>query len=109
MYMYLKENPEKYTFSDNIIMETKVPKRWGRILLGNMVSKGLITSKKCRGFMFVEKDISFWDFYVLIEESLNTSKEEFNQDMMDKNEKIYQNMLLEIGIKIQNEMRNIKI
>lgn len=109
MYMYLKENPERYIFSDDIIGKTKVPKRWGRMLLGNMVSKGLITSKKCKGFMFIEKDISLWDFYVLVEESLKNPKEEFNQDLMGKNEKKYQDMLLEIGIKVQKEMRNIKI
>ena len=109
MYMYLKENPERYIFSDDIIGKTNVPKRWGRILLGNMVSRGLIISKKSKGFMFTERDITFWEFYVLTEENLKSRCEEVNQNIIGKNEKKYQNILLKIGIKVQTEMMNIKI
>ncbi|WP_407538008.1 hypothetical protein [Cetobacterium somerae] len=109
MYMYLKENPEKYIYSDDIIEKTDVPKRWGRMLLSNMVSKGLIISKKGRGFMFVEKEMSFWEFYVLTEETSKNQSGNFNQIITDKNEKRYQSILLKIGMKVQNEMMNIKI
>lgn len=109
MYVYLKENPERYIFSDDIIEKTNVPKRWGRILLGNMVSKGLITSKKCKGFMFVEKEMTFWDFYTLTEEISKNQNEKLNHNILDKHRKKYQEILLEIGIKVQKEMININI
>lgn len=111
MYMYLKENPEKYIYSNDIIEKTNVPKRWGRMLLGNMVSKGLITSKKGKGFMFIKKELSFWEFYILTEEISKNQNQNQNQNYSrtSQNELKYQNMILEIGIKVQNEMMNMKV
>ncbi|MGL5723488.1 hypothetical protein, partial [Cetobacterium sp.] len=75
----------------------------------NMVSKKIISSSKGKGFCFVEKELSFWEFYVLVEE--NTLKNEATnlKKIDDVNTKSYKNILLKIGLTVQEEMKNIKI
>lgn len=110
MYMYLKKNPCKYIFGDEIIIATKVPKRWGKVLLTNMVSKEIMKSAKGKGFMLKDEDISFWDFYRKVEESTKSQLENGESyDVITDNHKKYQDILLKIGIKVREEMMNIKI
>ena len=109
MYMYLKENPTRYVFADEIIEKTNVPNRWGRILLGNLANKKIIISKKGKGFSSCECDISFWKFYAAVEDSSKLEKNLNNPKITSDIEKKYQNILLGIGIKVQYEMMNIKI
>lgn len=109
MYMVLKESSCSYLSSEEIIDATNVPKRWGRSLLTNMVSKKIINSSKGKGFYFLRKEISFWEFYILVEE--NTLKDEIGslEKTDDVNIKNYKNILLKIGLTVQEEMKNIKI
>lgn len=109
MYMYLKQNPARYIFANEIIEKTNVPNRWGRMLLCNLANKNIIVSKKGRGFSSYEYDISFWKFYTAVEDSSKIEKNSYNEKINNEIEKEYQNILLGIGIKVQNEMMNIKI
>ncbi len=109
MYMYLKENSLRYVSAEEILKETGVPKRWGRILLGNMVSKQIINSAKGRGYCFIKQEISFWKFYSLIEKTSKTQKKNLDKVFNNKNEKKYRSILLKIGSKLQEEMININI
>ncbi|MGL5725173.1 Rrf2 family transcriptional regulator [Cetobacterium sp.] len=108
MYMLLRENSDRYLLSDEIVETTNVPKRWGRRLLSNMVSKKLIISVKGKGFCFLRKKITFWDFYVLIEEGTIKCKE-VNNIIKSKTEQDYDNILLRIGTNVQEQMKNIKV
>lgn len=109
MYVVLKETSRSYLSSEEIIEATNVPKRWGRALLSKMVSKNIIASSKGKGFSFVEKELSFWEFYVLVEENTLKNEKIILQKIDDINIENYRNILLKIGLTVQEEMKNIKI
>lgn len=109
MYIYLKKHSSRYIFADEIIESNEIPKSWGRVLLTNMVEKKIIQSAKGKGFKIREMDISFWDFYICIEEKTKTQIEDLKRERKYEKENHYQEILLKIGSKVQEEMMKIKI
>lgn len=109
MYEYIKENVEDYISGEKIIEGTMVPKRWGRVLLSNMASKKIINSTKGKGFSIATKRLTFWQFYMLVEESTKIQEMDLYKKFKNENEKKYNDILLKIGVKVQQEMESIEI
>lgn len=107
MYEYIKKNASRHVGAEEIIKATKVPKRWGRTLLCHMATRMIIDSTKGKGYCYIEREISFWEFYILVEPStvwLNLNKIYGNEC-----EKKYGDIISRVETKLHQEMQDITI
>ena len=84
-----------------------MPKRWGKVLLGHMSARKLIGSTKGKGYCYITRNISFWEFYILTESPIAWFN--LNKTFNSENEKRYSAIISKIESIIHQEMSNIKI
>ncbi|WP_438569707.1 hypothetical protein [Cetobacterium sp.] len=106
LYILLKESTETYLKGEEIIQKTDVPKSWGLRLLTHMVNRGIIGSQKGKGFFSLSDELNFWEFYVSVE-TLNF--ESIRSNKSDERRLKYKELILNIGIEVQEKMKQIKI
>lgn len=71
-----------------------------------MVNKNIIGSQKGKGFFSLRGNLNFWEFYTQVE-TLNLENIKLDKNNEERLE--YQRIILNIGIEIQEKMKQIKL